>query len=539
MAFLDGAGSSYIYLYMENAQRYGKLRVFTQSMIKTSSIVTAAAEKYEPAIQSLSAYAKESTKFEQYLGAAVNGSSFGKNPSSGMISISSALPGDISVKAIAAQAQDLNAQAILLKEAIGVFSDILNNMETINNSLANNILDIAMENEYVRSALGLVIPDGAYGKTSSSIQQKIETNLVGLNNKIEKLNNMLPAELGGSFSDISSFGKMMGADGSVKNTITVIKRYITILQGYLYKVEILNGLVNCVVKGNEQVLAVVPTSSAQTIKIDPSIKSDLGEGQSLLSSIKGAAGSLNVVQPKADLTCGVQGEDSVNAVFGVTVKAISPQKYQEGLINQSTSKRYAIDLGNTSKTVGRVMEEHAGELSSAVGGQDIFWYSKQILAGLPGEYPGKYTGLYSEGESSSYGQYTKAWNQVLNMCSTLTLTDALVGISQGVKVNYFVVNNKIYKSSQVLNAVLNNLSSDHISGVFGSPSKTINKGVGLEIQRSNYVLSPTGTTRFNMTSSKVRSGFVNAELDALLYSTMLKTKISLGALVKYSGLQSI
>jgi hypothetical protein len=528
VAFLDSAGSSYIYLYMKNAQRYGKLRIITQSALNLSGIIKATKRKYNPVIKELGSYATESIKFEKYLEQVMSKTSFGDESMTdyGVKNISPGVKGEESlVRGLASQVLSIQKDARKLKNVINYYNEVLCNIETIDTNIINNIATLALENEYVKEALSVVIPDGIYSQSNAPTEKIIQSQIRIFKNSIQKLQGYL-SENGES---------IIGGGSEINMTALAAEHSIRIIRGVLYEAEFLNAALQAIVEGNQE-FAIAPTGSiSKNFEADPRLKEDIAEANSSIAKLSEAINSITTSTPKVDLVASSVGEGGATAVFGLSLKTISDNKYKRGIENLSASKQYAVDLGTVAgKSLGEIMRRYKKSLAQAVDGQDVLWYSKQILAGLPGtdtrrENPDEIV----KGEGSSYAQYTKAWNLVANMCSTLTLVDSLVGTSQGLGAGYFVVNNQVYRSAEILDGVIKNMAAGHISGVFGESG--INKKVGLAVQRARYIKGPINS----MSLAVQRSGKVNTELDAVFNTTVLKTKISLGALIKYSGLSAI
>lgn len=402
-----------------------------------------------------------------------------------------------------------------LKQAVSQLNDALDTLDKLDEKINENIFQLALLNPYIKDMLGLSIPDGIYKiNNQENINPSIQT---ALNTARDKANAAI------RYAD----GKTSDTDDPIETILSAIENIITSNRGFLYEVELLEGFLQAIQKGNNKI-AVAYTGHLGKEKKDPNIKEDKQLANKLLEELHSAVSSIQTNNPKADLMCSI-GENGAVSIFGISVKSISSSK-QEAIAKGRGAKRYGIDLGSSYKTLKQILDKHGHKISQALGGLDPSWYGAQILTGWEGNHNSN--SLIESGG----GKYTASWNQVMNLCAMLCLSDALIGIGEQTMgdgiATYLVVNNQIYFMKDVLNKAALALERGENPGVYSIDSSLTRKW-GQQIQHNAYVEYTKGSSIEQIMLQ--RSNSVWEEWNNAISQQIIKVSISLGALVHLAG----
>ena len=462
---------------------------------------------------------KRNSEFESWIQSAMNNSSY-NSERLGAAQISSAVSvGDFS--GIASKIGTIRTDANLLKQAVHQLNQALTILDKADKQISQHILELALSNPYIKQMLQISIPDGVYQidpnfRVNESIQTALET---------AKANAQQAISFAQSMSCNSGIGSK--EDDALASILAGIENVISSNRGFLYEVEILEGLLLSVKKGHS---AVVHTGSIGKSHIDPKFQEELNKADSLLGQLSSIVSSIGVSNPKADLMCSINQNGAV-LIFGISVKSISPSKFN-AIQSGSGAKNVSINFGSTYKTLQQIFDEHGSIISEAIGGYDPSWYGAQILTGWEESHKmGDNTVVDGGG-----GQYTAAWNQILNLCAMLTFSDALVGISektlQGGFATYLVINNQVYWMKDVLNKAALAIEKGETPGIYGKTTSILNRKWGQELQQRSYVKDFIGPTKvsYRRAAALQRSNNIWSEWNAQMEKQILKVNMSLGAL---------
>jgi vacuolar-type H+-ATPase subunit D/Vma8 len=503
----------YIHLYMDHA----KINiVYSASKLNLKGIFQGQVrKKYNTAIKNITQYTQANLAMDNSMTEAMSAQP--------VFDLST--PEDID--GAAAYVSEIKAKANKLSAAMKVYNSVVVDINKINTSIMKNLQTIALQDEQFRLSLGITVPSGMYTVTSN-LESKIESQIQVLNPKINSVISIL--------GDVAVSGAANTNNITINNFIVASKKIVVCINELLQKTETLKGLLQALEQGNRAINSIEKVSSNVIITNDTKISSDIAKAKQLIKDINFTLGAISTQQSNSELIFNISDSGGCS-IFGVTVENISQRKFN-AMTQGSALKRDAIELGSTGKSLLSIMKQYNATLSSALGGQEPILYSKQLLAGLEMYQDPQKPDPVKDGHK--YSSYTAAWNQVTNMCSLLTLTDALSTFSKKtstVGATYYVVNNQVFRIDEILNAVINNLSNGYATGVFGMVDKdnNITKSTGVAIQRKNYQVGKAGYRSLAI----MRSSLVSTEFDKLFSSVVLKTKISLGALIKYSGLSAI
>jgi hypothetical protein len=456
---------------------------------------------------------------------------------------------------LASTVEKIRTNAVLMKKVISQYGVIIDKMEKIDDTLVSQIENLCLENPNIKEALELTIPDGAY-RANSTTEQVVQKSLSSLKSDIDILEKLL--------NEITSSGlkgeqltsamrqqttKRKSEDVTLSKLMQCIETTVSTTRGFMYETEVLKAFLQASVAGHGELLAVPTGGGVGKGSVDKQIAVDRNEYKSLLEKLESSIASIQVSNPKADITCGFNNNGDF-LVFGLSIKSVSKSRFQ-AIFNGKGGKDVSISLGSVAnRSVYDIMKNNKSAIGSAIGVDDPLWYIKQLLAGIPGDYTDeekaaqlKSDTLKVDVSASVKGSYTRAWNNILNLCSILTLTDALIGISAkteetGGYATYFVVNNKVFRAMDIIAQVKKNLRTGESTGIYGGlvtlkGTNTLNKQEGLRIQLANFQRAKDKTSV--RSAALERSNAVSSEFDERLRVMHLKTSISLGALVNLAN----
>lgn len=509
----------YLYLRLEDA----KVKVFNtyKSLNISPNFGTEMRRINNSTWNKLPAYAKErSQQFESMLKGIMSNTSYSTG-GKGAAQITSAIKiGDLS--GAASYISRIRTDAKLLKEAVKQLNTTLNELDKADEYFSQNILTLALSDPYIKQMLQIVIPDGIYSVDPSSfrVNDSIQKALCTAREKAAKI-----IQLTGSMSCGVTVGS--SADTEIKALLQAIENVISSNRGFLYEVELLEGFLKSVKEGNT---AVAYKGAVGKVKNDPKLENDKKQADKLLSQLNSIVSSIGVANPKADLICSIN-ENGVVSIFGISIKSISPTRFaaiQEG----KGAHKYSIHFGSTYKTLKQIFDKHGSIISQQIGGYDPVWYGAQILTGWEDSHkPGDTTTVDGGG-----GEYTAAWNRILDMAAMLNFSDALIGIGektlQGGFATYLVVNNQVYWMKNVLNKTALAVEKGQVSGIYGHTTTTLNRRWGQELQNRSYVSDFTGSAKTSAIRAAAlqRSNAIWDEWNAQMQAQTLKVDMSLGAL---------
>ena len=508
----------YLYLYLRDAKiniinNYKKLNI-------TKNFGKEVRKNINKTWKKLPDYAqKRDSVFESWIQSAMNNTSYNTG-NVGAANVSSAISiGELS--GIASKMPSIRRDGQLLKQAVAQLNQALNILDKADKQFSQNILNLALSDPYIKAMLQISIPDGIYQvnndsfRVNDSIQKALET----ANSYAEEA-----IRISQSMSCSSVIGRK--EDDALSTILIAIENIISSNRGFLYEVEVLQGLLLSVKEGHT---AVVHTGQIGKAKIDSKLQSELGQVDSLLGQLAGIVSSIGIANPKADLMCAIN-KNGVVSIFGVSVKSVSPSKFK-AIQSGNGAKNVSIGFGSTYKTLQQIFNEHNNIISQTIGGYDPSWYGAQILTGWEEGHKENQTDIDGGG-----GQYTAAWNQILNICAMLTFSDALVGIGektlQGGFATYLVINNQVYWMKDVLNKAALAIEKGEMPGIYGKTTSTLNRKWGQELQQRSYVDDFIGPTKVSnrRAAALQRSANVWSEWNAQMEKQILKVNMSLGAL---------
>lgn len=505
----------YLHLHLDNA----KINIATNfnklNLVQDMNFGKHVRQQYNKAWGKLPEYMrKRDSEFESWVAKAMNYTSYSTGQS-GAASISTGLAslgGQVGSFHLGALKQDSQK----LKQAVNDLNSILDLIDKADQDLNLRIADLALENPMIRQMLNISFPDGLYQVSTDTnrINERIKNALTTAKTKA----NQISASLG-----------QPGSEDELGSIIRAIESIISSSRGFLYEVEVLEGFLKSIQEGNQ---AVAYTGKVKGLILDPKLEQDRSKAAELQKELAQIMANTTVAQPKADITCALHN-GSV-AIFGVSIKSISKSK-ADAINKGLKGKSHALSLGSSYKTLAQVIDAHENQISSVIGGYKPKWYGAQILTGWEDPEASPYAVQHNE---SNNGQLTAAWNQVMNLCAILVLSDALVGdmnqiISGGVA-TYLVVNNQVYWAKDVLNKVALALEHETNPGVYAEVPTSINRAWGLALQeRSRRTMRGPGETVRQLALE--RSNAIWREWDSVLASQIIKVKISLGALINIGG----
>lgn len=525
---------SYLYLKMDNAKQLIEIKNRKNLVVK-GTFSGSVKRTYKSKWKDLLPYSqKKNEQFEEKLKRAMSNTSH-VTGAFGVKDISTYIGGDI--KNLASQCAQLEQQASRIRDAIAGLDDVLSKMESLNDILEQSIAYLTFTDPEVREAFGVQPPkDGVYQIPNAlkNIDNQVKKNLESMKGKIDRAYSLVIKASGG--------GPVLTQEDETENLrklLTSIEIMIGTTRGFLGEAEILKGFLLSDRKAKE--VAVLPTGKMSNIKNDPKIKNDQEVCKSLIARLNNAIKSITVSEPKADLTCGIS-ENGDFLIFGVSIKTISKTRY-DAIDDKVGYKNVAVGLGSSYHNVYQIMKSKRRALSTALGGQDPLWYSKQVLTGLDGSENWGAAKSLKDYKDPRASDHTRMWNIVSDLCATLALVDALVGtkemMEKGGAATYFVVNQKVYFAEDILNNVAKRLSSgDANIGVYGETlikkgedkEGTLNRKYALDLQKEAFRPGPVA-----LKEMQERSDDLSEKMDNAFRMKNLKVKISLGALTKDVG----
>lgn len=375
-----------------------------------------------------------------------------------------------------------------VKKEIKKLSNTLESIDNYENILREEIIELSIINPAIRKIFNIEIPDGRY-----DISKSIFNNVDGQISRIERT-----------------------IEG---NTITALPRQInrcfSKAAGFLREAEILKGFLLASKLGNTSAIFVPTGTLNKDIKIDKKIQQDSNEIDKMVQEITEMLIGITSTTPKADII------GYSNGIFaGFSLKTTNEAKLKA---TTSFSRKKAIPLGVGSNPLTIFNENN--KLFTSLLGTSPKVYAAQTLISL------------HEGEEN---KAAKDWRSIMDVVSTLSITDALVGstrdFNKGGYATYLVVNATPFKSEEILQSIIKTLKNKQQSAVFYDTDN--------DIKAKEYILqgeerAKTMLLQYSPDEKEKRSN--TAKREAVSYLKNIgntKVSISLGALMHHGELKS-